>query len=257
MKRRQFLTTISAAGLSLAFTGCNSNSTNKRPNILFCIADDASFPHMGAYGCEWVKTPAFDRVAEKGILFTHAYTPNAKCAPSRACILTGRNSWQLEEAANHWCYFPKKFRTYAEALTDNGYHVGYTAKGWAPGVPGEINGVKRRLTGKPYDEFKTTPPAKGINNNDYAANFEAFMNDKPDDIPFCFWYGCKEPHRRYEYGSGIRKGGKKVADIDRVFTFWPDNETVRTDMLDYAFEIEYFDRHLQKNAGPARRTRRA
>ena len=63
-----------------------------RPNILFAIADDASYPFMGAYGCPWVHTPAFDRVAHEGLLFERAYTPNAKCAPSRACILTGRNS---------------------------------------------------------------------------------------------------------------------------------------------------------------------
>ncbi|MGB1816982.1 MAG: sulfatase-like hydrolase/transferase, partial [Rubripirellula sp.] len=69
------------------------------PNILFAIADDLSFPHMGAYGTEWIQTPAFDRVAREGLLFNRCYTPNAKCAPSRACIVTGRNSWQLEEAA--------------------------------------------------------------------------------------------------------------------------------------------------------------
>ena len=77
------------------------------------ITDDASYPLMGAYGCSWIKTPAFDRVAREGILFTNAYTPNAKCAPSRSCILTGRNSWQLEEAANHIPFFPAKFKTYA------------------------------------------------------------------------------------------------------------------------------------------------
>ena len=69
-----------------------------RPNILFCLADDAAYPHMGAYGTKWVRTPGFDRVAGEGILFTRAYTPNAKCAPSRACIITGRNSWQLGDA---------------------------------------------------------------------------------------------------------------------------------------------------------------
>ena len=66
-----------------------------RPNILFVILDDASYPHMGAYGTEWVRTPGFDRIAGEGILFNNAYTPNAKCAPSRATVLTGRNSWQL------------------------------------------------------------------------------------------------------------------------------------------------------------------
>lgn len=235
--------------LAFNFYGCSrraTKQTNVRPNILICIADDASYPHMGAYGCSWVKTPGFDRVAKEGILFTHAYTPNAKCAPSRACILTGRNSWQLEAAANHWCYFPKKFKTYPEVLAERGYHVGYTAKGWAPGVAGEIDGKKRQLTGIRFDEEKTTPPTKYISPIDYAANFTDFLEAKPKDRPFCFWYGSREPHRRYEYGSGIKKGGKKIKDVDRVYPFWPDNETVRTDMLDYAYEIEYFDLHIQR-----------
>ncbi|MBN2327601.1 MAG: sulfatase [Candidatus Omnitrophica bacterium] len=220
--------------------------TGRRPNILLCIADDASFPHMGAYGCSWINTPGFDRVAREGILFTRAYTPNSKCAPSRSCILTGRNSWQLEEACNHIPYFPVKFKTYAETLTGRNYHVGYTAKGWAPGKALTADGKPRQLTGRQYSSIKTQPPAKQISQIDYAANFEAFLNDKPADQPFCFWYGCHEPHRRYEYQAGINKGGKKISDVDKVPSFWPDNETTRTDMLDYAFEIEYFDNHLQR-----------
>ncbi len=220
--------------------------TTERPNILFCIADDASYPFMSAYGCQWVNTPGFDRVAREGILFTNAYTPNAKCSPSRACILTGRNSWQLEEAANHVPYFPAKFKTYVEALTDHDYFTGYTAKGWAPGDPGSIDGKKRQLTGQPFNQFKTTPPADGISENDYSENFRDFLDSVPSGQPFCFWYGSVEPHRGYEYGAGIRKGGKKLSDIDEVPAFWPDNDTVRTDMLDYAYELEYFDQHLVK-----------
>ncbi len=232
---------------TFVFSGCQTQKEEtKRPNILFAIADDASWKHFGAYGCNWVKTPAFDRVAENGILFTRAYTPNAKCAPSRACILTGRNSWQLEEAANHSPLFPVKFKTYAEALGENGYWVGSVAKGWAPGDPGEINGKKRELTGPKFDEFKTTPPTSGIDNNDYARNFEAFLEARPEGKPFCFWYGSREPHRRYEFKSGINKGGKDTSEVTEIPAFWPDVDTVRSDMLDYAFEIEYFDSHLQK-----------
>lgn len=227
-------------------TSCDTKQEKlQRPNILFAIADDASWKHFGAYGCDWVKTPAFDRVANNGILFTRAYTPNAKCAPSRSCILTGRNSWQLEEAANHSPLFPAKFKTYAEALGENGYWVGSVAKGWAPGDPGEINGIKRQLTGPKFDEFKTTPPAKYISNNDYAKNFEAFLEARPKNRPFCFWYGSTEPHRAYEFGAGMKYGGKTIDEIDEVPDFWPDVDTIRTDMLDYAFEIEYFDKHLQ------------
>ena len=222
-------------------------NTVQRPNILFCIADDASFPYMGAYGVSWVKTPAFDKVANNGLLFTNAYTPNAKCAPSRACVLTGRNSWQLEEAGNHVGNFPAKFKTYVEELEDNGYNVGYTGKGWAPGNPGKINGVRRELTGKYYnDSLVEKKLTKGIAKSNYASNFDAFLADVDNDKPWCFWYGGREPHRIYEYGSGIKKGGKTLDMIDEVPGFWPDNDTIRTDMLDYAYEVEYFDNHLQR-----------
>ncbi|WP_229238716.1 sulfatase [Dyadobacter sp. Leaf189] len=220
----------------------------KRPNILFCIADDASYRHMSAYGLsnKWVSTPGFDRVASNGILFENAFTPNAKCAPSRSCILTGRNPWQLEEAANHVPFFPAKFSSWVEKLSNAGYLTGFTGKGWGPGDPGEINGSPRLLTGKHYNEIKMDAPTKAISPVNYAANLEVFLKDRNSDQPFCFWYGGHEPHRVYEYGSGAAKGNKKRSDIERVPAYWPDNDTVRNDMLDYAYEVEYFDQHLQK-----------
>lgn len=234
-----------------SFTSIDASSARRaqpppRPNILFAIADDWAYGYAGAYGSRFVKTPAFDRVAREGVLFTRAYTPNAKCAPSRAIILTGRNSWQLEQAANHIPFFPAKFKTWAEALRDNNWFTGLTAKGWAPGVADDMSGKARQLAGQPFNARKLQAPTTGIENNDYAANFEEFLNAAPKDRPWSFWYGALEPHRAYEYGSGAAKGGKQLGDIDRVPGFWPDNETVRNDMLDYALEIEHFDQHLER-----------
>ena len=237
---------------ALLNTRCSNNPSSlhqqyegTKPNILFCIADDATYKHMGAYGTKWVSTPAFDRVAAEGILFERAYTPNAKCAPSRSSILTGRNSWQLKEAANHWPVFPAEFKTFPEVLAENGYQVGYTGKGWAPGLPGEKDGKARQLIGPSYNSMKKEAPTSSISTVDYSANFRDFL-EKNDEKPWFFWYGGHEPHRAYEYGSGISKGGKKISDVIGVPYFWPDNDTVRTDMLDYAFEIEYFDSELNK-----------
>lgn len=246
--RRSFLHAAGAsvAGLAVGRVLQGQTPGQRRPNILFAIADDASFPYMGAYGCTWVKTPAFDRVAREGLLFNNAYTPNAKCAPSRACVLTGRNSWQLREAANHWCHFPADIKVYPETLAENGYFVGSTAKGWAPGVARDAAGKPRQLAGRPFNARKLQPPTKQISSNDYAGNFEDFLNARPKDQPFCFWYGSTEPHRGFEYGSGVKKGGKEPADVTAVPKIWPDNQTVRTDMLDYAFELEWFDTHLGK-----------
>jgi len=214
-----------------------------RPNILFAIADDWG-KHAGAYGTRWVRTPAFDRVAQQGVLFQNAYTPNAKCAPSRAAILTGRNSWQLKEAGNHLSYFPAEFKGWGEALAEQGWTVGHTQKGWGPGVAKDAQGKPRQLTGKAFNALKAEPPTSGISRNNYAGNFAAFLDAAPANQPWAFWYGAIEPHRGYEFGSGIAKGGKKLADIDHVPGYWPDNETVRTDMLDYALEVEHFDAHL-------------
>ncbi len=231
------------------FLFLGSAFADDRPNILFCIADDASYIHFGAYGNTWVKTLGFDRVAREGILFNNCYTPNAKCAPSRACILTGRNSWQLEAACNHLAYFPTKFKSYVEALGEHGYHVGKTMKGWAPGIAVNEDGTRRNLAGPAFNKRRAKPPANGISSNDYAGNFEDFLDANEAGKPFCFWYGCVEPHRRYEAGSGVAKAGKKLTDIDKVPGFWPDNETIRNDMLDYAYEVEHFDTHLVRMLG--------
>jgi len=225
---------------------CNTDQKKKmvQPNILFCIMDDAS-AHMSAYGYKWINTPAFDRLAKNGILFTNAYTPNAKCAPSRASVLTGRNSWQLEEAANHVNFFPEKFKTFPEVLRANGYITAKTGKGWGPGDPGKIDGKPRLLIGESYNDLKTTPWANKMSSEDYASNFDAFLEKTKED-PWFFWYGAREPHREYEYQSGSKVAGKKISEIDSVPSFWPDNEIIRNDMLDYALEIEYADSHLDK-----------
>lgn len=213
------------------------------PNILFAIADDWG-AHAGAYGTRWVKTPSFDFIARKGILFRHAYTPMAKCAPSRAIVLTGRHLWQNEEAGNHMAYFPPKFKSWPEVLTEHGWHVGVTGKGWGPGIANDAAGMPRQMAGKPFNYFKTPGPTSGIGNNNYSANFVRFLDDAPQDTPWCFWYGCQEPHRDYEFQSGVKKGGKGLHEIERVPEVWPDDETVRHDMLDYAYEVEHMDRHL-------------
>jgi N-sulfoglucosamine sulfohydrolase len=244
--RTRCLLAILACLILAAYSPGASTQQPSRPNILFAIADDWSFGHAGAYGARWVRTPATDRVARDGLLFTRAYTPNAKCAPSRAILLTGRHSWQLEEAANHVPFFPPKFKTWVEALSEHGYFAGMTGKGWGPGVANDANGKPRQMTGRPFNSRKGPAPTDGIGGNDYAANFADFLDAAPKGEPWSFWYGGHEPHRRYEYGSGVARGNKQLSDIDRVPGYWPDNDVVRHDMLDYAYEVEHFDRHLAR-----------
>ncbi|VGO22408.1 sulfatase family protein [Pontiella sulfatireligans] len=216
-----------------------TGAETQKPNILFALADDMS--HASAYGYEFVQTPNFDSIAEGGLLFNRMYTPSSKCAPSRAVMITGRNPWQLEAAANHQPIWPEKFKSVVEALADNGYFAGFTGKGWNPG----IHPKGRLLTGKEYNAISIEPTSLKVAKYDYAENFRVFLADKPPDQPFFFWYGCKEPHRGYAFKSGVN-AGKKFEDLDFLPSFWGDADEVKHDILDYAVEVEYFDRQLGK-----------
>jgi uncharacterized sulfatase len=213
-----------------------------RPNILLAIADDWSFPHASIYGATFVNTPAFDRVAREGVLFRNAFTATPGCSPSRAALLTGQHSWRLREAGTHASSFPRDLAVYPDILEKNGYFVGACGKAWGPGNF-RISGWERNPAGPNFAVRLENPPP-GIGNTDYAASFEAFLKQRPAGQPFCFWYGCTEPHRTYDKGSGQRSG-KRLADV-QVPGFLPDTPEVRSDLLDYALEIEHFDAHLGK-----------
>ena len=98
MKRREFM---KAAGVITAGTIAGreivlgrellpgSLFADKKPNIIFILADDYGVGEVGCYGADNYKTPNIDHLARTGVRFTHAYTPSL-CGPSRATILTGR-----------------------------------------------------------------------------------------------------------------------------------------------------------------------
>ena len=225
---------------------CGIAAAADRPNILIAISDDQSYPHTSAYGDAAVSTPAFDRVAKSGVLFRNAFTPAPGCSPMRAAFLTGRQIWQLREAGTHGSYFPKDLPVFTRQLAAAGYHVGMTGKGWGPG---RADGWEHNPAGKLYSKQTIKAPA-GIANVDYAGNFADFLADRDDDQPFCFWFGGKEPHRVYKPGIGKQNG----IDPNKVTVpaFLPDTPTVRSDIADYLYEIQWFDSHLDQMLGKLR-----
>ena len=188
---------FSLLGLALVLHVQAAGAT-RRPNIVFFIFDDWGWRDSGAYGSTWVKTPNIDRVAREGVRFTNAFTTNPKCSPCRATVLTGRNTWQLEEASCHNGIFPNKFAVYPDLLETSGYAVGLVGKGWGPG-DFKAGGWKRNPAGPLFSEFTTNERiATGISKVDYVRNFEAMLKSRTGDKPFCFWLGLHEPHRAYE-----------------------------------------------------------
>ena len=82
--------------LVLVASGAECKDMDK-PNILFCLADDQSYPRARAYGEPVINTPVFDRVASEGVLFPQAYCAAPSCTPSRSAILTGQDIWRLRQ----------------------------------------------------------------------------------------------------------------------------------------------------------------
>jgi uncharacterized sulfatase len=143
---------------------------------------------------------------------------------------------------NHTIW-PAGLPTFVDALASAGYHTGFTGKGWGPG-DWQASGRAVPPCGPAFNRVRLEPPAKYLSNIDYAANFEEFLDKRPSGAPFCFWAGFQEPHREFEPGAG-KKHGKRLAEAP-VPAFLPDVETVRSDIADYAFEIEYYDRRLAR-----------
>lgn len=71
----------------------SESNTQKRPNIIFILADDLGTGEVGCYGSDHNKTPNIDNLAKNGLKFNHAYTAPL-CGPSRALILTGRYAFR-------------------------------------------------------------------------------------------------------------------------------------------------------------------
>jgi len=222
-QRRIFLKTLGIGILSpsLECLGKILPKAEKRPNIVFMIADDWSWPHAGILGDPVVKTPAFDRIAKEGVLFQNAFTVAPSCTPSRAAILTGKYHWRLQGAANLWGSLPKDVTLYTDLLKTAGYHVGHTGKGYWP-----TNNLYHQTNIPCYKRYR---------------GFAQFMKERKKNQPIAFWLGGVDPHRPYEKNAGVKSG----MDINKVKVpaSMPDVAAVRSDICDYFWEVQRFDSH--------------
>src|SRR6266545_6608962 len=63
-------------------------ATPRVPNVLWITSEDHG-PHMGCYGDTYATTPNVDRLAARGMIYTHAWSNAPVCAPARTTIISG------------------------------------------------------------------------------------------------------------------------------------------------------------------------
>ena len=90
-----------------------------RPNIILIMTDQQRFDTIGAWGYDYMTTPAQDRLVREGLSFRNAFCPGATCVASRAAIFTGMYGHNTGAYSfDHWA----DHRNWVEDLNDAGYH---------------------------------------------------------------------------------------------------------------------------------------
>lgn len=128
----------------------------KKPNIIYILADDLGYGELGSYGQQKIETPNLDRLAASGMRFTQHYSGAPVCAPSRCVLLTGkhmgnahiRGNDEWSERGDVWDFekavedpnlegqrpLPASTVTSAKLIKSAGYKTGMVGK-WGLGAP--------------------------------------------------------------------------------------------------------------------------
>ncbi|MCZ6675104.1 MAG: sulfatase, partial [Verrucomicrobia bacterium] len=234
-------------------------SAADRPNIVFLFADD-----WGRYASAYkdlegpqsinalINTPNFDRVAKEGVLFSNAFVPAPSCTPCRSSLLSGRYFWNTGRAAIlQGAIWDPAIPSYPLELEKTGYHIGYSYKVWSPGTPAHAPYGAQRTAyhqgGTNFNRFSqfvtSKAPEIGIESakerlyDEVRQNWDAFIADREEGQPFCFWWGPTNTHRKWIKGSGKDIWGLDPDKLKgRLPAFLPDTHAVREDVNDYLGE---------------------
>lgn len=108
---------ISLIGLFL-LGGCMGKKVEKKPNIIYILADDLGYGELGSYGQELIETPNLDKLADSGMRFTQHYAGAPVCAPSRCILLTGQHAGHAYIRSNDEWASRGDVWDYAKAIAD-------------------------------------------------------------------------------------------------------------------------------------------
>ena len=186
-------------------------SPQKRPNIVFIVADDLGYADLGCYGARAADcgpvSPVLDGLATGGIKFTQGYANSPVCSPTRFALMTARYQYRLRGAAE-------------EPI--NSASRGSTTLGLPPGHPTlpsllKGSGYRTALIGKWHLGY---PPVFGPLRSGYEEFFGP-MSGGVDYFTHCdsrgthdLWYG-QEEHRQDGYLTDLLS--RRAADyVDRM-----------------------------------------
>lgn len=230
-----------ACFVAILAIGATAGAADK-PNILFVLSDDHSYPYLHCYGTTEMKTPNLDRLAAEGMMFHRMFTTAPQCVLSRASLMTGRSP-----AACRMTRFssplPRDEVTFPEILRkDAGYFVGVLGRsyhldgsGRGPEVSDRVFAEKGLRTFK--DRFDYVDSS---NQESVPSRMKEFFDQRPKDKPYFLWVNFNDPHHPWNTGKNPPDPSKV-----RVPGHLPNLPGVRSDLSRYMGEIEHADGDFQ------------
>lgn len=191
----------------------NVDTDQRRPNILFILADDLAIWGLGCYGNPEIRTPNIDSLAAGGVRFTDFYCTSPVCSPARASLLTGKmpsshgvqdwvrggngdNDRPIDYLADH--------RAFTEILADNGYACGIVGKWHLGNSPDPKKGHTHWLVypggGGSYNDVELFGPDGPVQTQGYVSDvitedaIDFMQRQKKAGQPFHLSVNFTAPH---------------------------------------------------------------
>ena len=214
MKSKLYIVILTLFTVSLSCKNNEGNGTdrtkklNKKPNIIYILADDLGYGDVGYLGQQKFETPNIDKLAAEGMVFTQHYSGATVCAPSRSALLTGmhtghtvvRGNKEVQPEGQH--PIPDETYTLAEMLKENGYTTSVYGK-WGLGYPGSEGDANMQG----FDEFY------GYNCQRIAHNY----------YPYYLWHNQEKVVLKGNEGTGQEVYAPDVIH-DQALNFLEENK---------------------------------
>ena len=230
---------VCAAALLIAAA---AGAETTKPNILFVLSDDHSYPYIGCYGAKEMKTPNLDRFASEGIMFRRMFTGAPQCVPSRATIMTGRSPVACR-ITRFSSPLPRDEVTFPEILRkEGGYFVGVLGRsyhldgsGRGPEVSDRVFDEKGLRTFKERFNY-----VDASNQASVPSRMAEFFDQRPKGQPYFLWVNFNDPHHPWD--TGAQPPDPKSVTVPG---YLPDLPGVRGDLSRYMGEVEHADMDFQ------------
>lgn len=228
--------TLSLVSLFAAEISAQKNKVQP-PNIVLIVSDDHSAPFLGSYGYPSIKTPNIDKLAKEGILYRRAYTTAPQCVLSRAAIMTGRNTLDVQ-MTRFSAPLDKSVTAYPELLRKNGYHTGILGRNFHLDGNRRVPETVEVLEKYGLETFKNRVDYLKVtgNRDSIFQQYNDFLDQAPKGKPFFVQVGYSDPHRIFN-AKDFEPNPEQIS----LPKHWPDTKQVREDFAAYLGEIQRLD----------------